>query len=90
MFYVIVRENILNDYETDFFNVHIIPLISKKWNNVLQNIQKIFRIADKFVKKILDIMNCLTESGKSPALIAKAISRGWGLACIRRSASSSW
>ena len=51
MFYVIVRENILNDYETDFFNVHIIPLISKKWNNVLQNIQKIFRIADKFVKK---------------------------------------
>ena len=33
--------------------------------------------------------NHLTESSKSPASIAKAISSGWGLACIRRSATPS-
>ena len=30
----------MKDCETDLVNVHIIPLTSKKWNNVLQNIQK--------------------------------------------------
>ena len=32
----------------------------------------------------------LTESSKSPAELRKAISSGWGLACIRRSAGSIW
>ena len=31
----------------------------------------------------------LTKSSKSPAGLRKAISNGWGLACIMRSASSS-
>ena len=32
----------------------------------------------------------LTESSKFPAELRKAISSGWGLACIRRSAGSIW
>lgn len=51
MFSVIVQKKAPEGLRNRFFNVHIIPLISKKWNNIMQNIQKIFWNMAEFVKK---------------------------------------
>jgi hypothetical protein len=40
LFSVVVQKKSPEGLRNRFFNVHIIPLISNKWNNILQNIQK--------------------------------------------------